>query len=76
MDRGAWWATVHGIERSWTRLSDQHTHHHHAKLLELKIDQGFRIQLTIIAIIHIASLSFCPNLAYIINVNFSKMTHC
>ena len=53
-----------------------HTHHHHAKLLELKIDQGFRIQLTIIAIIHIASLSFCPNLAYIINVNFSKMTHC
>ena len=22
MDRGAWWATVHGIEKSWTRLSD------------------------------------------------------
>ena len=22
MDRGAWLATVHGIEKSWTRLSD------------------------------------------------------
>ena len=22
MDRGAWWATVHGIAESWTRLSD------------------------------------------------------
>ena len=22
MDRGAWWATVHGATRSWTRLSD------------------------------------------------------
>ena len=23
MDRGAWWATVHGVAKSWTRLSDQ-----------------------------------------------------
>ena len=22
MDGGAWWATVHGVIRSWTRLSD------------------------------------------------------
>ena len=22
MDRGAWWAAVHGITKSWTRLSD------------------------------------------------------
>ena len=22
MDRGAWWATVHGVTESWTRLSD------------------------------------------------------
>ena len=22
MDRGAWWATVHGVEKSRTRLSD------------------------------------------------------
>ena len=22
MDRGAWWATVHGVPKSWTRLSD------------------------------------------------------
>ena len=21
-DRGAWWATVHGVAKSWTRLSD------------------------------------------------------
>ena len=23
MDRGAWWATVHGVAKSWTRLSKQ-----------------------------------------------------
>ena len=28
MDKGAWWATVHGITKSWTRLSDWHTHTH------------------------------------------------
>ena len=22
MDAGAWWATVHGVANSWTRLSD------------------------------------------------------
>ena len=22
MDRGAWWTTVHGVTKSWTRLSD------------------------------------------------------
>ena len=22
MDRGAWWATGHGVTKSWTRLSD------------------------------------------------------
>ena len=22
MDRGAWWATIHGVTKSWTGLSD------------------------------------------------------
>ena len=26
MDRGAWWATVHGVAKSRTWLSDSHTH--------------------------------------------------
>ena len=25
MDRGAWWATVHRVAKSWTRLSDYPT---------------------------------------------------
>ena len=25
MDRGAWWATAHGVTNSWTWLSDTHT---------------------------------------------------
>ena len=29
IDREAWWATVHGVMKSWTRLSDwAHTHTH------------------------------------------------
>ena len=23
MDRGAWWATVHGVTKSWTQLSNK-----------------------------------------------------
>ena len=31
MDRGAWWATVHGVNKSWTQLSDfTFTFHFHA----------------------------------------------
>ena len=31
MDRGAWWAAVQGVARSWTRLSDfAFTFHFHA----------------------------------------------
>ena len=26
MDRGAWWVTVHGVAKSWTRLSDRAQH--------------------------------------------------
>ena len=26
MDRGIWWATVHGVTKSWTGLSDSHFH--------------------------------------------------
>ena len=26
MDKGAWWATVHGVAKSQTRLSEFHTH--------------------------------------------------
>ena len=25
MDRGAWWATVHGVTKSWTQLNNEHT---------------------------------------------------
>ena len=30
MDRGAWRATVHGVRKSWTQLSDEHFHFHNA----------------------------------------------
>ena len=26
MDRGAWWAAVHGVEQSWTRLKQLGMH--------------------------------------------------
>ena len=28
MDRGAWWATVHEVTKSWTQLSDSRTQTH------------------------------------------------
>ena len=32
MDRGAWQATVHGVTKSWTRLSDSHSRHNLRKI--------------------------------------------
>ena len=29
MDRGAWWATIHGVSKSWTQLSDFTSLHFH-----------------------------------------------
>ena len=38
MDRGAWWAVVHGVPESWTRLSDfPFTFHFHALEEEMAI---------------------------------------
>ena len=28
LDRGVWWATVHGVAKSQARLSNSHTHTH------------------------------------------------
>ena len=43
MDRGAWWAIVHGVTKSWTRLSDSphtHTHtHSHTRTLKPREDK-------------------------------------
>ena len=35
MDRGAWWGTVHGVTKSWTRLS-AHTHAHQIYQSQIK----------------------------------------
>ena len=37
MDGGAWWAAVHGVAKSWTRLSDfTFTFHFHALEKEME----------------------------------------
>ena len=33
MGRGTWWATVLGVAKSWTQLSDSHTQGHLLLLL-------------------------------------------
>ena len=41
MDRGAWWAPVHGVAKSWTRLSDfTFTFHFHALEKEMATDSS------------------------------------
>ena len=41
MDRGAWWATVHGVTKSWTQLSDfTFTFHYHALEKEMATDSS------------------------------------
>ena len=41
MDGGAWWAAVHGVAKSWTRLSDfTFTFHFHALEKEMATDSS------------------------------------
>ena len=28
MDKGAWWAPIHGVAKSWTHLRTEHAHSH------------------------------------------------
>ena len=42
MDGGAWWAAVHGVAKSWTRLSDfTFTFHFHALEKEMATHSMF-----------------------------------
>ena len=43
-DRGAWWATVHGVTKSRTRLNDSHTHQDatHQENQALENRRGFK----------------------------------
>ena len=40
MDRGAWRATVHGVAKSWTRLSNLHFHFYFSLSLFIYIGEG------------------------------------
>ena len=41
MDGGVWWAAVHGVAKSWTRLSDfTFTFHFHALEKEMATDSS------------------------------------
>ena len=37
MDRGAWWATIHGVTKSWTRLSTNICKYCREKNMERKV---------------------------------------
>ena len=35
MEKGTWWATVHGVAKSWTWLSDSHFHFFQGKICKI-----------------------------------------
>ena len=37
MDRRAWWTTIHGVAKSWTRLSNLEHTHVHTRIDQLQI---------------------------------------
>ena len=60
MDRGAWWATVHGVVKSWTQLS-MHTGYLKLALAEIVITDS-ATQLAIMYLIAATSEHFsCYN---------------
>ena len=61
-----WLETYQYVFREW------YNEHHQARLLELKIDQVFIVQIMIVYLSHFAPLGFCSSLVYIINVKIFK----
>ena len=47
MDTGAWWATVHGVAKSWTRLKQLSTHAHKENTKPLNLSFQYRAQLPV-----------------------------
>ena len=39
MDRGAWWDIIHGVAKSWTRLSTRMEEHTHTNGLQINTGQ-------------------------------------
>ena len=52
MNRGAWWAIVHGVAKSWTQLN-MHAHTHASSILYI-ITSDDRLCIIIICIYNIA----------------------
>ena len=48
MDRGAWWATVHGVAKSQTQLSNFHFHFQRASLIAQLVKNPSAMQETLI----------------------------
>ena len=63
MDRGAWWATVHGVAKSWTRpstLACMHDHfNHHHPIREL-LPPAFHAPVTGLPTLYPSSLDPLP----------------
>ena len=57
MDRGVWWAPVHGVTKSQTRLS---THAHRHDWVDLN-DIRDRIEVSILVVIFHSSFASCPS---------------
>ena len=51
MDRGAWWATVHGVAKSRTRLSD-FTNTLSTHYLKLSVSQNWYLKKDALCLIH------------------------
>ena len=61
MDGGAWWAAVHGVSKSWTRLNDfTFTFHFHA--LEEENIVGLPLYFSLYAAAAAKLLQSCPTL--------------
>ena len=52
MDRGAWWATVHGVAKSWTQLKRLSTH---SPVIQMHLSRRAEL----LAVIRHTSLSEC-----------------
>ena len=45
LDRGAWQATVHGVTKSWTQLSDHHFHFALSPRLGVSASEGLEAEI-------------------------------
>ena len=80
MDRKAWWATVHGVAKHWTKLSARaHTHTHTLLFWKFHTLESFNMSFLVTGFFNLYNIlkahPYCSKYEYVITFKYQVIFH-